>query len=262
MRGLLPSVWLLAAALYAVSLLSLTQPFSGDEAWPAPPPANETVVAKRPLSLAPAPKPDLEGEASLVLAVAAPVPAPKIERRDEWVQIAGYTTVVRSRPSSTAPALFAYSVGRPFRVIAREAGFVRVQDLGSGQLGWIEESSLVPFVGGYRQREQRVVEPQVAVAEPQAAVAEPQAAVAKSQATVVKPLVAVAKPKIYTAAAKKVEQPRIEAVPARAKKATAAVVETGDRGHFKKRRDRIQRVALGGRNTGLAAMVDRAFRGF
>lgn len=255
MRGLLPSVWLLAAALYAVSLLSLIQPFSGDEAWPAPPPANETVVAKRPLSLAPAPKPDLEGEAALVLAVAAPVPAPKIERRDEWVQIAGYTTVVRSRPSSTASALFAYSVGRPFRVIAREAGFVRVQDLGSGQLGWIEESSLVPFVGGYRQHEQRVVEPQVAVAEPQAAVAEP-------QATVAKPLVAVAKPKIYTAAAKKVEQPRVEAVPARAKKATVAVVETGDRGHFKKKRDRIQRVALGGRNTGLAAMVDRAFRGF
>jgi len=255
MRGLLPSVWLLAAALYAVSLLSLIQPFSGDEAWPAPPPANETVVAKQPLSLAPAPKPDLEGEAALVLAVAAPVPAPKIERRDEWVQIAGYTTVVRSRPSSTAPALFAYSVGRPFRVIAREAGFVRVQDLGSGQLGWIEESSLVPFVGGYRQREQQVVEPQVAVAEPQAAVAEP-------QATVAKPLVAAAKPKIYAAAAKKVEQPRIEAVPARAKKATVAVVETGDRGHFKKRRDRIQRVALGGRNTGLAAMVDRAFRGF
>lgn len=255
MRGLLPSVWLLAAALYAVSLLSLIQPFSGDEAWPAPPPANETVVAKQPLSLAPAPKPDLEGEAALVLAVAAPVPAPKIERRDEWVQIAGYTTVVRSRPSSTAPALFAYSVGRPFRVIAREAGFVRVQDLGSGQLGWIEESSLVPFVGGYRQRERRVVEPQVAVAEPQAAVAEP-------QATVAKPLVAAAKPKIYAAAAKKVEQPRIEAVPARAKKATVAVVETGDRGHFKKRRDRIQRVALGGRNTGLAAMVDRAFRGF
>ncbi|MGH8568706.1 MAG: hypothetical protein ACREXU_12000 [Gammaproteobacteria bacterium] len=192
---------------------------------------------------------------ALVLAAASPAIEPKAEFRNEWVQIAGFTTVVRLRPSSSAPALFAYSVGRPFRVIAREAGFVRVQDLGSGQLGWIEESSLVPFVGGYRQRERRVVEPQVAVAEPQAAVAEP-------QATVAKPLVAAAKPKIYAAAAKKVEQPRIEAVPARAKKATEAVVETGDRGHFKKRRDRIQRVALGGRSTGLAAMVDRAFRGF
>jgi hypothetical protein len=245
MRGLLPSVWLLAAALYAVSLLSLIQPFSGDEAWPAPPPANETVVAKQPLSLAL--KPDPEGTSAPVPA-AAPAIEPKTERRNEWVQIAGYTTVVRSRPSSAAPPLLAYSVGRPFRVIAREAGFVRVQDLGSGQLGWIEESSLVPFVGGYRQRELQVVAPQVAVAEP--------------QATVAKPLVAVAKPKTYAAAAKKVEQPPIDAIAARAKKETVAVVETGDRGLFRKKRDRIQRVALGGRNTGLAAMVDRALRGF
>ncbi|MGH6803208.1 MAG: SH3 domain-containing protein [Methyloceanibacter sp.] len=231
MRGLLPSVWLLAAALYAASLFSLIQPFSGDEAWPAPPPANETVVAKQPLSVAP--KPDPEGEASLVLA-AAPVPAPKIERRDEWVQIAGYTTVVRAEPTTASPVLFAYAVGRPLRVIAREGGFARVQDLGSGQFGWVKESSLVPFVGVYRQREQQMVEPQVAVA----------------------------KPKTYAAAAKKVEQPRIDAIAARAKKETVAVVETGDRGLSRKKRDRIQRVALGGRNTGLAAMVDRAFRGF
>jgi len=247
MRGLLPSVWLLAAALYAASLFSLIQPFSGDEAWPAPPPANETVVAKQPLSLAP--KPDPEGEASLVLA-AAPVPPPKIERRDEWVQVAGYTTVVRAEPTTASPVLFAYAVGRPLRVIAREGGFARVQDLGSGQFGWVKESSLVPFVGGYRQREQQMVEPQVAVAEP--------------QATVAKPLVAVAKPRTYAAVAKKVEQPRIDAIAARAKnkKETVAVVETGDRGLSRKKRDRIQRVALGGRNTGLAAMVDRAFRGF
>jgi hypothetical protein len=245
MRGLLPSVWLLAAALYAVSLLSLIQPFSGDEAWPAPPPANETVVAKQPLSFAL--KPDPEGTSAPVQA-AAPAIEPKTERRNEWVQVAGYTTVVRSRPSSPAAPLLAYSVGRPFRVIAREAGFVRVQDLGSGQLGWIEESSLAPFVGGYRQREQQVVEPQVAVAEP--------------QATVAKPLVAVAKPETHAAAAKKVEQPHIDAIAARAKKETVTVVETGDRGLFKKRRDRIQRVALGARTTGLAAMVDRAFRGF
>ena len=246
MRGLLPSVWLLAAALYIASLHSLIQPFSGNEVWPAPPPTNETVRAKQPLSLAPKPYP--EGEALLVLAAVAP--EPKIERRDEWVQIAGYTTVVRAEPTTASPVLFAYAVGRPLRVIAREGGFARVQDLGSGQFGWVKESSLVPFVGGYRQREQQVVEPQVAVAEP--------------QATVAKPLVAVAKPKTYAAVAKKVEQPRIDAIAARAKnkKETVAVVETGDRGLSRKKRDRIQRVALGGRNTGLAAMVDRAFRGF
>src|SRR3989304_2653377 len=108
MRGLLTSVWLLAAALYAASLLFLIQPFSGDEAWPAAP-----------------------GEALLVLAAVAP--EPKIERRNEWVQVAGYTTVVRSRPSSAAPPLLAYSVGRPFRGIAREAGLVRGPGPGSGQ---------------------------------------------------------------------------------------------------------------------------------
>jgi len=249
MRALLPSVWLLGATLYTASILSLIQPFSGNDAWPAPPPANETVRAKQPLSLALKPAPDE------TRAPEQPAAEPNAERRDEWVQIAGYTTVVRSRPSSASPALFAYAVGRPFRVIARDAGFARVQDLGSGQLWWIQETSLVPFVGGYRQREHRVAEPQVAVAEPPATVAEPPAAVAE-------PLVTAAKPKIYAVAAKKAQQPRNEAVPARAKKERVAVVETGDRGQFRKKRDRIQRVALGGRNTGLAAMVDRAFRGF
>jgi hypothetical protein len=260
MRGLLPSVWLLAAALYAVSLLSLIQPFSGDEAWPAPPPANETVMAKQPLSLAL--RPDPEGTASLVLAVAAPLPAPKIERRDEWVQIAGYTTVVRSRPSSASPVLFAYAVGRPFRVIGREAGFVRVQDLGSGQLGWIKETSLTPFVGGYRQREHQVAEPQVAVAEPPATVAESPARVAEPPATVAKPLVTVAKPKIYAVAAKKVEQPRNDAIAAQSKKETVAAIDVGNRGLFRKKRDRVQRVTARGQNTGFAATIERAFRGF
>jgi hypothetical protein len=261
MRGLLPSVWLLTAALYIASLHSLIQPFSGNEVWPAPPPTNETVRAKQPLSLALKPDPELTG--ALVLAAAAPAIEPKAEFRDEWVQIAGFTTVVRSRPSSSAPALLAYSVGRPFRVIAREAGFVRVQDLGSGQLGWIEESSLVPFTGGYRQREPQVVEPQIAaVAAPQGSVAEPEATVTKPPVTVAKPPVAVAKLKIYAAAAKKVQQPRNDALATRSKKETVAVAEAGERGSSKKRRDRIQRVALGGRSTGLAAMVDRAFRGF
>lgn len=255
MRALLPSVWLLGATLYTASILSLIQPFSGNDAWPAPPPANETVRAKQPLSLALKPAPDE------TRAPEQPAAEPNAERRDEWVQIAGYTTVVRSRPSSASPALFAYAVGRPFRVIARDAGFARVQDLGSGQLWWIQETSLVPFVGGYRQREHRVAEPQVAVAEPPATVAEPPAAVAEPAAAVAKPPVAVATPKTSVVAAKKLEQTRHDAMAGQAKKAVAAI-DAGDRGLFRKKRNRIERVAARGQNAGVAGMVQRAFKGF
>ena len=98
MRGLLPSVWLLLAALYTTSILTLIRPFSGIDDWPAPPPANETVRAKEPASPCAA-NSQIPRGCSRVLAfvsLAAPV-APKLERRDEWVQIAGYTTVVRAR---------------------------------------------------------------------------------------------------------------------------------------------------------------------
>jgi hypothetical protein len=61
--------------------------------------------------------------------------------------------------------LSAYPAGQQLRVIAREAGFARVQDLASGQLGWIEESSLAPLIRGYRVREVAPPEPQVAVAD-------------------------------------------------------------------------------------------------
>jgi hypothetical protein len=229
-------VWLLAAALYTALTLFLSRPVA--DAWPLPPPANETVRAKQPLK---ATKLGPDGEGLWEQVAAAPATEPKTERRNEWVQIAGYTTVVRSRPSSASPALFAYAAGRPLRVIAREAGFVRVQDLGSGQLGWVKETALGPLRRGYRQREHQAAGLQVAVAEPRETVAE-----SKNDAVT----------------AKKVQQPRTDAIAARPKKGAVAAIEAGDRRLFRKRRDRIQRVALGGRTTGVAALVDRAFRGF
>jgi len=257
MRGLLPSVWLLGAALYTSSILALVKPFAGAEVWPAPRPVNETVMAKQPLLAAA--KHDAEGEGLIKLAALTPAAEPRGERRDEWVQVAGYTTMVRSRPSSAAPALFAYSVGRPLRVLAHEGGFVRVQDLGSGKLGWVEEASLAPFVGGYRQREDVVAEPQIA------AVNGPQAIVAANAPQAIVPPV---KPKASTAAhdavvaAKQVQRPGNIAIAARPKKETVAAVEPAVRGLFRRKRGEVQRVALGGQSTGLAAMVDRAFRGF
>ena len=247
MRGLLPSVWLVGATLYTASILSLTKPFSSEDYWPAPPPINETVVAKRPLAVAL--QTAVPGGASLVLA-AAVVPKPKVAPRDEWVQVAGYTTMVRSRPSAEAPPLYAYAVGRPLRVIAREGGFVRVQDLGSGQLGWIEEVSLVPFFPGYHQREPMPA-PQV-VAET--------AAPAPASAT---PVEAVQPPVPPVAAAtpKKPRHPRNEVLAAKPGKETVAAVEPAARGLFGRKRA-VQRVALGGRESGFAGMINKAFGGF
>ena len=145
---------------------------------------------------------------------------------------------------STSPALFAYSVGRPLRVISREGGFARVQDLGSGQLGWVRETSLAPFTGGYRQREERVAEPVVAAAPPETTVAEPASEV------------------VVTPVALKKAPPRIPAVAAKPRKETVAAAEPAPRGLFRRKRNQVQHVALGNEGTGVAAIMQRAFGRF
>jgi hypothetical protein len=247
MRGLLPSVWLLGAALYTASILSLAWPFAGDESWPAPPRVNETVVAKLP----PAVTLQALAQTQAPLVLAALTHKPKAEHRTEWVQVAGYTTVVRARPSAEAAPLYAYAVGRALRVITREGRFVRVQDLGSGKLGWVEESSLVPFFGGYRQRVPRVTEPLVAATPEATPVLQPEAAAASMEAPVATPVIA----------AKKAKPPRGEALAARVAKETATEAKPVERGLFRRKRG-VQRVALGGRASGMAGMIDRAIRGF
>jgi len=71
---------------------------------------------------------------------------------------------------------FAYPIGEQLRVIARQSGFARVQDLSTGHLGWIAEASLVPRIRGYRLREPAAAQPElqlVAQAPVQVAIAEP-----------------------------------------------------------------------------------------
>ncbi|MFO7477486.1 MAG: SH3 domain-containing protein [Methyloceanibacter sp.] len=247
MRTLLPSVWLVAAALYTASILALTEPFASEEAWPAPPVARETVVAKLPPAVTV--QALMDWPAALVLA--ALPPAPKA-RRDEWMQIGAYTTVVRAHPSAAAPPLYAYPAGRPFRVLAREGAFARVQDLGSGKLGWIEQTSLVRFIGGYRQPDPLAAAPLVAAVTPQSDAAEAQ--VAASAAAAPGPIVPAP-------AAMKKTPPRHDAVAVRRANESLAAAEAAERGLFRKRRA-VQRVALGGRDRGFAGMIDRAFRGF
>jgi hypothetical protein len=202
---------------------------------------NETVVAKQ------SPK-----SARLIFKDEIPVAptttdaaAPPVRWRDEWAQIAGYTAMGRLHPSSTSPVLFAYSVGLPLRVLSRQGGFVRVQDLGSGQLGWVRETSLAPFTGGYRLPEPRVTEPVVALVEPEATVAKPEIA------AVVTPV-----------AAKRVAQPRTQAVAAKPRKEIVAATEPAPRGLFCRKRNQVQHVALGNQATGLAAIMQRALGRF
>ena len=45
-------------------------------------------------------------------------------------------------PSASAPVMFGFPAGRRFRVIGREGGFVRIQDVTSKASGWIDEAAL------------------------------------------------------------------------------------------------------------------------
>lgn len=241
MRGLLPSVWLLGAALYTALTLFLSRPV--EDVWPLPARVNETVVAKQPPKSA-----RLIFKDEILLkqtATAAPAPGPQAPWRDEWAQIAGYTAMGRLHPSSTSPVLFAYSVGRPLRVLSRQDGFVRVQDIGSGQLGWVKETSVAPFTGGYRLPEQRAAEPVVAAVEPEATVAKPDVA------AVVTPV-----------AVKRVPQPHTQAVAAKPRKEAVAATEPAPRGLFRRKRNQVQQVALDNQGTGVAAIMQRALGRF
>lgn len=266
MRGLLPSVWLLLAALYTTSILTLVRPFSAVEDWPTPQPVSETVRAKEPGPVASTLDAEPQALSLQLVSLAAPV-APKPQRHDECVEIAGHTTVVRAEPTTASPVLLAYSVGRPLRVIAREAGFARVQDLGSGQYGWVKGTSLAPFTGGYCQPEDVTPAPQLvatAAPKPEAAqVAEAEVAqVAEAEpaqvAAPVPPQATAAKPVVVSA--KKRPPVRNNAAAAHAKTEVVAA-EPGPRGFFGGRRDRAQRVALRGEGSGFAGMIGRAFAG-
>ncbi|MGI8853967.1 MAG: SH3 domain-containing protein [Methyloceanibacter sp.] len=150
MSRFLLCVWLAGAALYTAATLPLAQSLHGHGMSPDLA-VNETVRAKHPFAK------------EVILPLTLP-PEAATKRRIEWVQAARYMAVVRAQPSAASPVLFASTYGRPLRVIGREADFVRVQDLGSGQLGWIEARAISRFIGGYRQRE---VTPPVVVAESQ-----------------------------------------------------------------------------------------------
>ena len=51
---------------------------------------------------------------------------------------------VLASPSSSAPTMYGFPAGRPFRVIGRDGGFAHIQDLKSSASGWIDEAAVTP----------------------------------------------------------------------------------------------------------------------
>src|SRR5262245_22158036 len=58
------------------------------------------------------------------------------------ILVARLPVEVRASPSSSAPTLYGFPAGRPFRVIGHEGGFAHIQDLKSSASGWIDEAAL------------------------------------------------------------------------------------------------------------------------
>ena len=58
------------------------------------------------------------------------------------ILVAKQPVEVRASPSASAPTLYGFPAGRPFRVIGREGGFAHIQDLKSSASGWIDEAAL------------------------------------------------------------------------------------------------------------------------
>ena len=108
--GFLPSLWLLAAALYATAALFLDHALY-EKALMAQVAAHETVRAKQParaLDLNAA-KPAPPGAHAI-----QPSADAGMQHLNEWVQVASYTNVVHARPSSSSPVISAIRSGRNF----------------------------------------------------------------------------------------------------------------------------------------------------
>jgi hypothetical protein len=167
------SFFLIGAVIYTALLLLAAQPRSDVVLVPVHP-WNETVKAKQPL---------MRSAQSVILQVARssvvlqlirdavqhvaektstqdtasdettgslpPLSRPALHnlREGEWAEVVGYMAIARAEPKESAPVLAGYPVGQPFRVIGRKGTFIRVQDLRSGQLGWIDQTSLAHYSG-------------------------------------------------------------------------------------------------------------------
>jgi hypothetical protein len=135
MARILPPLWLFGAVLYTAGTLLVVQSYQArTEPGSVVIPINETVKAKQP--------PTNGARAEL-----PPLPRPDIEhlRLGQWVQVGRYTAVLHAFPGRPGHVLGGYPVGEPFRVVALEGDYARIQDLASGQFGWMRKSDLTPI---------------------------------------------------------------------------------------------------------------------
>jgi hypothetical protein len=118
---------------------------------PSPPPAAATTESlpqpSVPAQEAATPPNEPTGEA-----VEEPEQAGEAVEHAEQPELPGSDMILVSRqpigvlasPSSSAPVLYGFPAGRPFRVIGRDGGFAHIQDLKSSASGWIDEAALAP----------------------------------------------------------------------------------------------------------------------
>lgn len=71
---------------------------------------------------------------------------------------------VLAEPVSGSSALYSLPTGRPFRAVAQQGAYLRIQDVNSGTGGWIEKAALAPAPA-----QRRAVSPRPAAAPPAAA---------------------------------------------------------------------------------------------
>ncbi len=236
MNRLLPLMWLLGAVLCGAAAIT-PPPLEGLPVSAAV--AHETVVAEQMPSLAAeSVKPELTVAPEAAAPDAGAAEPQPMAKRNEWVAIIGYTTVIRAEPSASAPVVTAYPVGHALRVIERRGDFARVQDLSSGQLGWVSASAIGAYLPGYREREAPL--PPVLVARTDTA-----------PAKIVPPKMVSTLP-AHNAVAGAV-RPQAE---------TVAAAESPDHPAMVRASLKPQRVAENQADGGVAALVQRAFSGY
>jgi hypothetical protein len=127
-------------------------------AAPSPPPAAPTPAVEATESL-PQPSPPAQDAATVPPenveptgeAVEAPEAGEAVEHAEQpeppgsgMILVSRQPVAVLASPSSSAPTMYGFPAGRPFRVIGRDGGFAHIQDLKSSASGWIDEAALAP----------------------------------------------------------------------------------------------------------------------